>query len=76
MIHADGGGVRGLAALVVLEQVMEVANEERRKFGLPRQEPWQMFDIIGGTSTGGYGMQSVRVRAWLILFKPYCNHAW
>jgi hypothetical protein len=32
---------------------MEVANEERRKVGLLGQEPWQMFDIIGGTSTGG-----------------------
>jgi len=53
LLSIDGGGVRGLAALVILEQVMDVANEERRKAGLPRQDPWQMFDIIGGTSTGG-----------------------
>ncbi|PMD43710.1 FabD/lysophospholipase-like protein [Hyaloscypha variabilis F] len=53
LLSIDGGGVRGLAALVILEQVMYVANDERQKLGLPRQEPWQMFDIIGGTSTGG-----------------------
>jgi patatin-like phospholipase/acyl hydrolase len=52
-VSLDGGGVRGLAALVILEQVMDIANEKRRKAGLERQEPWQMFDIIGGTSTGG-----------------------
>lgn len=53
MVFEDGGGIRGLAALVVLEQLMDAANEERRKNGLPPEEPWQMFDLIGGTSTGG-----------------------
>jgi patatin-like phospholipase/acyl hydrolase len=52
--NIDGGGVRGLAAIVVLEQLMDVANEERRKKNLEPQEPWQMFDMIAGTSTGGY----------------------
>ncbi|EXA53703.1 hypothetical protein FOVG_01433 [Fusarium oxysporum f. sp. pisi HDV247] len=49
----DGGGVRGLSALVLLEQLMELSNEHRRKLELPPLEPWQMFDMIGGTSTGG-----------------------
>jgi hypothetical protein len=42
-----------LAAIVVLEMIMDAANEERRKNNLPPQEPWEMFDMIGGTSTGG-----------------------
>ncbi|KAG9245803.1 acyl transferase/acyl hydrolase/lysophospholipase [Calycina marina] len=53
LLSIDGGGVRGLAAIVVLEQLMEVANAERSNKGLSPQEPWQMFDMIGGTSTGG-----------------------
>ncbi|CZR67325.1 uncharacterized protein PAC_17224 [Phialocephala subalpina] len=53
LLSIDGGGIRGLAALVVLEQLLDAANEERRKLGLSSQEPWQMFDMIGGTSTGG-----------------------
>jgi patatin-like phospholipase/acyl hydrolase len=52
-LSIDGGGVRGLAAIVVLEQLMDAANEEGQKKGLPPQEPWEMFDMIGGTSTGG-----------------------
>ena len=49
----DGGGIRGLSALVLLEQLMDVANEQRRQMHLEPQEPWEMFDMIGGTSTGG-----------------------
>jgi hypothetical protein len=33
---------------------MDKANEERKKKGLAPQEPWELFDLIGGTSTGGY----------------------
>lgn len=50
---ADGGGVRGISALILLEQLMDVANDMRAQQGLPKQEPWEMFDMIGGTSTGG-----------------------
>ncbi|KAK7705080.1 hypothetical protein SLS57_010192 [Botryosphaeria dothidea] len=41
----DGGGMRGIASLLFLEAVMDKA--------APGKEPWQVFDIIGGTSTGG-----------------------
>lgn len=41
----DGGGMRGIASLLFLEAVMDKA--------APDKEPWQVFDIIGGTSTGG-----------------------
>ncbi|KAH6879001.1 acyl transferase/acyl hydrolase/lysophospholipase [Alternaria rosae] len=53
LLVIDGGGVRGLSALVILEQLMDASNEYRRDQGLEALEPWQAFDMIGGTSTGG-----------------------
>lgn len=53
LLSIDGGGVRGLSALVLLEQLMDLSNNEREKRNLRPQEPWEMFDMIGGTSTGG-----------------------
>jgi patatin-like phospholipase/acyl hydrolase len=53
LLSIDGGGVRGLSALVVLEQLMDLTNYKREQLGLPHQELWEMFDMIGGTSTGG-----------------------
>jgi hypothetical protein len=50
----DGGGVRGLSALIILEHFMDRANRKHKEQGLEPQEPWQMFHLIGGTSTGGY----------------------
>jgi patatin-like phospholipase/acyl hydrolase len=55
--RADGGGVRGLFTAIVLEKVME---EVRILDGLdiiPR--PCEYFDLIGGTSTGGYGYSAL-----------------
>jgi patatin-like phospholipase/acyl hydrolase len=53
LLSIDGGGVRGLSALVLLEHLMNLINHKRGKLNLPPQEPWEMFDMIGGTSTGG-----------------------
>jgi patatin-like phospholipase/acyl hydrolase len=53
VLALDGGGVRGLSELVILEQIMEKINIRREQEDLPPQEPWQAFDMIGGTSTGG-----------------------
>ena len=39
----DGGGVRGLASLYILQQVMLAVGDEL---------PCTYFDMIGGTSTG------------------------
>ena len=39
----DGGGVRGLASLFILQQVMSVVGNAL---------PCTYFDMIGGTSTG------------------------
>ncbi|KAF3003991.1 hypothetical protein E8E14_007678 [Neopestalotiopsis sp. 37M] len=44
-LSLDGGGVRGLASLHMLKAVMEKA--------APNKKPCQVFDMIGGTSTGG-----------------------
>ncbi|KAK2051650.1 FabD/lysophospholipase-like protein [Colletotrichum caudatum] len=46
VLSLDGGGVRGLAALHILEAVMN-----KRHGG---QKPCEVFDMIGGTSTGGF----------------------
>lgn len=56
LLSIDGGGVRGLSALVLLEQLMEHVNDKRESQGLGKQEPWELFDLIGGTSTGGYAV--------------------
>jgi len=56
LLSVDGGGVRGLSALVLLQQLMEHVNNERGSQGLQKQEPWELFDLMGGTSTGGYGV--------------------
>ncbi|KAJ6438980.1 fungal specific transcription factor domain-containing protein [Purpureocillium lavendulum] len=47
----DGGGIRGLSELVVLEEIM---NRIKHDLGLDGDPvPAQFFDLIGGTSTGG-----------------------
>ncbi|KAH9216167.1 acyl transferase/acyl hydrolase/lysophospholipase [Leptodontidium sp. 2 PMI_412] len=48
---ADGGGVRGLSSLIILRYLMAKVN-----FNLPANEkkkPYEIFDMIAGTSTGG-----------------------
>ncbi|EWG38305.1 hypothetical protein FVEG_01563 [Fusarium verticillioides 7600] len=45
VLSLDGGGVRGLASLLVLKAIMDRA--------CPGKKPCEVFDMIGGTSTGG-----------------------
>jgi patatin-like phospholipase/acyl hydrolase len=45
----DGGGVRGLASLMIVKHLMQRLESQRGG----RVEPWQEFDMIAGTSTGG-----------------------
>ncbi|KAM7212357.1 hypothetical protein V8F06_012262 [Rhypophila decipiens] len=47
LLCLDGGGVRGLSSLYILKQLMESINLESPP------KPCQIFDMIGGTSTGG-----------------------
>ena len=47
--YLDGGGIRGLASLIILKYLMQQIN---RQSTVP-VKPCQYFDLIGGTSTGG-----------------------
>ncbi|CAE7228307.1 unnamed protein product, partial [Rhizoctonia solani] len=46
---ADGGGVRGLSSLLILHEIMRrIRNAEAINL-----DPYEHFDIIAGTGTGG-----------------------
>ncbi|OXV07447.1 hypothetical protein Egran_04789 [Elaphomyces granulatus] len=49
ILSLDGGGVRGLSTILILKSLMYYLGRQRGK----KLEPWQEFDLIGGTSTGG-----------------------
>jgi hypothetical protein len=53
LLSLDGGGVRGLSTLYILKGLMERLNHLRKKAGHPQVKPCEVFDLIGGTSTGG-----------------------
>lgn len=48
---SDGGGIRGLSELLILEEIMERIKVELNLDTTPI--PADYFDLIGGTSTGG-----------------------
>lgn len=56
LLSLDGGGVRGLSSLYTLKLIMDRLNDQRGN--LPRKKPCEVFDLIGGTSTGGYVISS------------------
>jgi patatin-like phospholipase/acyl hydrolase len=54
LLSLDGGGVRGLSTLYILKSIMDRLNLERNMAdNLPPVKPCEVFDLIGGTSTGG-----------------------
>jgi patatin-like phospholipase/acyl hydrolase len=53
LLSLDGGGVRGLSTLYILKIIMDRLNHERKATALPPVKPCEIFDLIGGTSTGG-----------------------
>lgn len=53
LLSLDGGGVRGLSTLYILKGLMDRLNEKRPP-KTPAKKPCEVFDLIGGTSTGGY----------------------
>jgi len=53
LLSLDGGGVRGLSSLFVLKRIMDSHNATRKRMGEMPQKPCDVFDLIGGTSTGG-----------------------
>ena len=48
----DGGGIRGLIQLIILDNIMETIKSRYNLEMTP--SPYEYFDLIGGTSTGGY----------------------
>ena len=48
--------MRGLSAILILDHIMRNINTQRKADGKEPVEPWQYFDLMGGTSTGGYGI--------------------
>lgn len=53
LLSLDGGGVRGLSTLLLLSALMRRLNDERQQLKLDEVKPCEVFDLIGGTSTGG-----------------------
>lgn len=51
LLSLDGGGVRGLSSLYILRDIMAQLNHER--VDEESLKPCDVFDLIGGTSTGG-----------------------
>ena len=51
ILSLDGGGIRGISSLLILEHIMERIREAEGLDEVPR--PCDRFDMIGGTSTGG-----------------------
>jgi patatin-like phospholipase/acyl hydrolase len=45
LLALDGGGVRGLSSLMILEQLMQIVNPENPP------KPCEYFGMIGGTSS-------------------------
>jgi patatin-like phospholipase/acyl hydrolase len=48
---ADGGGVRGVSELMILNEIMHKIKERDNLDQLPK--PCDYFNLIAGTSTGG-----------------------
>ncbi|KAL2885559.1 Vegetative incompatibility protein HET-E-1 [Ceratocystis lukuohia] len=51
ILSIDGGGVRGLSSLLILEKIMERIKHLENLPEVPK--PCDRFDLIGGTGTGG-----------------------
>jgi N-terminal domain on NACHT_NTPase and P-loop NTPases len=49
LLSLDGGGLRGLSILYILRDVMAKVNEHHD----PPLKPCEVFDLIGGSGTGG-----------------------
>ncbi|OAG11103.1 FabD/lysophospholipase-like protein [Paraphaeosphaeria sporulosa] len=54
LLCLDGGGVKGISSLIVLDAIMKRVRELEEKDPDPTQHfPHTYFDLAGGTSTGG-----------------------
>ena len=63
---ADGGGIRGVSMLLILNEIMKRIQHDKHLPNPPR--PCEYFHLIGGTSTGGYvGMVMSKIFAVLMV---------
>jgi len=53
VLSLDGGGVKGMAILLILKRLFLTVQRNEQLPEMPR--PCNYFDLIGGTSTGGQG---------------------
>ena len=59
LLSFDGGGVRGLSSLIILDTLMRALVKEEKRLRIRADDdnrpirPCDVFDLIGGTSTGG-----------------------
>ncbi|RMD40875.1 hypothetical protein DV735_g4252, partial [Chaetothyriales sp. CBS 134920] len=57
LLSLDGGGVKGISSLMILQRIMdrvrEIENKERSFTDAAERLPRDYFDLAGGTSTGG-----------------------
>ncbi|KAH6707866.1 acyl transferase/acyl hydrolase/lysophospholipase [Leptodontidium sp. MPI-SDFR-AT-0119] len=51
LLSLDGGGVKGMAILLILKRLFRTIQRDEHLPEMPR--PCDYFDLIGGTSTGG-----------------------
>ena len=51
VLSLDGGGVKGMAMLLILKRLFRTIQRDEHLPEIPR--PCNYFDLIGGTSTGG-----------------------
>ena len=73
---SDGGGIRGLSPLLMLKEILYRIQQEKRLRVLPR--PCDIFDLAGGTSTGGCVVDiAISILQLLIDFdwQAYRDHA-
>jgi hypothetical protein len=59
--------VRGLSTLLILDYLMRRVNEGRPI--AQQRKPHEIFDMIGGTSTGGYAL-NVLIRVESLVLRP------
>lgn len=72
LLSLDGGGVRGLSSLYILRDIMAQLNAEHDGSHL---KPCDVFDLMGGTSTGGYVSPFIQiVQAENMLIEDYCKN--
>ena len=72
LLALNGGGVRGLSETIILKHLMRNISKKCGR----NIEPWERFDMIGGTSTGGLIaiMLGRLVCPFAIVKLPICNY--